>query len=133
MKHHTRPDPIGSLRVALAAALFLVPVADAATLVVANKAEATVSLIDLENGGVVATLPTGEGPHEVAVSPDGRFALVTNYGTREQDGNSLTLIDIAAAEVVSTIELGEYRKPHGIEWLDSVFDGAPGNRGPGLG
>ncbi len=45
--------------------------AAAGTLVVANKAEATVSLVDVASGEVVATLPTGAGPHEVAVSPDG--------------------------------------------------------------
>jgi len=93
--------------------------AQAATLVVANKAEATVSLIDLDTGDVVATLPTGEGPHEIGISPDGRFAIVTNYGTRQGDGNSLTLIDIPTASVVKTIDLGDYRRPHGVGWLDN--------------
>ena len=119
MKSSTRFDPTGSLCAVLAAALFIVPAAQAATLVVANKAEATVSLINLGDGAVVATLPAGEGPHEVGISPDGRFALVTTYGTRENDGNSLTLIDIPAAKVVSTIDLGDYRRPHGVEWLDN--------------
>ena len=118
MNLHSRFDPRRSVLAVLVAASYVVAAADAATLVVANKAEATASLIDLEQGNVVATLPTGEGPHEVGISPDGRFALVTNYGTREQAGNSLTLIDIAAGAVVSTIDLGEYRKPHGVEWLD---------------
>ena len=87
------------------------------TLVVLNKSEATASLIDLEAGNVVATLPTGEGPHEVAVSPDGRLALASNYGTRVAPGSTLTLIDIPGARVVKTIELGEYRRPHGVAWL----------------
>ena len=51
------------------------------TLVVLNKTEATASLIDLASGRVHATLPTGDGPHEAAVSPDGRTALVTG-GTK---------------------------------------------------
>ena len=110
-------DPVRSLPVLLAASL-LIPVAHGATLAVANKAEATVSLIDLDSGSVVATLATGEGPHEIGISPDGRFALVTNYGTRDRGGNSLTLIDIPAAGVVKTIDLGEYGRPHGVEWLD---------------
>jgi DNA-binding beta-propeller fold protein YncE len=70
MKSPTRVHPTGSLPVVLLAALFAVPGALAETLVVANKAEATVSLIDLEQGEVVATLPTGEGPHEIGISPD---------------------------------------------------------------
>ena len=92
--------------------------ANAATLVVANKSEATVSLLDLDSGDVVATLPTGTGPHEVGISPNGRFAVVTNYGNRDEAGNSLTMVDIPAAAVVKTIDLGHYLSPHGIEWMD---------------
>jgi YVTN family beta-propeller protein len=91
--------------------------AQAETLVVLNKSEATASLIDLASGAVRATLPTDHGPHEAAVSPDGRLALVGNYGTREKPGSSLTLIDIAAAKVVKTINLGGYRRPHGLLFL----------------
>jgi len=91
--------------------------ASAATLVVANKAEATASLIDLDSGAVVATLPTGEGPHEVAISPDGATALVANYGNRQAPGSTLTAIDVAGARVIKTIDLGEYRRPHGVVWL----------------
>ncbi len=89
----------------------------AATLIVANKSEATVSLVDLASGKVVATLPVGTGPHEVAVSRDGRLALVANYGTGEKPGSTLTLIDVPGAKVVRTIDLGEYRKPHGMVWI----------------
>lgn len=118
MNSSNRPDLFRLLCAVVATALTLFPVAHGATLAVANKAEATVSLLDLDSGDVVATLPTGEGPHEIGISPDGRFALVTNYGTRERGGNSLTLIDIPAASVVKTIDLGDYRRPHGVEWLD---------------
>jgi DNA-binding beta-propeller fold protein YncE len=118
MNSMLRRDLSRSFCAVIAAVIFLVPVANGATLAVANKAEATVSLIDLDSGSVVATLPTGEGPHEIGISADGRFALVTNYGTRQQAGNSLTLIDIPAASVLKTIDLGDYRKPHGVEWLD---------------
>ena len=93
--------------------------ASASTLVVANKAEATVSLIHLGSGEVIATLPTGKGPHEVGLAADGIRALVTNYGVRDEDGSSMTLIDVVKAEVVKTIDLGEYRRPHGVEWLDA--------------
>lgn len=92
--------------------------APAATLVVANKSDATVSLVDLDRREVVATLPTGAGPHEVAVSPNGRLAVVSNYGTREAPGSSLTLLDVPGARVMRTIELGAWRRPHGLAWLD---------------
>ncbi len=92
-------------------------VAQRGTLVVLNKSEATCSLLSLPSGKIVATLPTGDGPHEVAVSPDGRTAVVSNYGRRGHPGHTLTVIDIPARKVVKTIDLGEYRSPHGIVYL----------------
>src|SRR5262245_44985702 len=87
------------------------------TLIVLNKADATASLIDLATGAVAATVPTGVGPHEAAVSPDGRLAVASNYGTREAPGSSLTVIDVPGATVARTIDLGEHRHPHGVAWL----------------
>jgi YVTN family beta-propeller protein len=85
-------------------------------LVVLNKRVASASLVDAASGRTVATLPTGNGPHEVAVSPDGRTAVVADYGEREA-GGTLTVLDLAAREVARTIALGEYRRPHGIAFL----------------
>lgn len=92
------------------------PARSTGTLVVANKAEATVSLIDLASGGTVATLPTGEGPHEVAVSPDGETAVVADYGGRTP-GSTLTVLDLPGRRVRRTIELGEHTRPHGLAFL----------------
>ena len=89
----------------------------AATLVVANKSDATADLVDLTTGLSVAKLPTGKGPHEVAVSPDGRLAVVSDYGPRGEDGSTLTVIDVAAAKVLRTIGLGRHRRPHGMAFL----------------
>lgn len=104
----------------LVAVLGVVGTGEAGTLLVANKAEATLSLVDVGEAGtgeVVATVPTGVGPHEVAVSPDGRTAVVADYGQR-QGGNTLTVVDVARAEVVRTVDLGEHRRPHGLVFLD---------------
>jgi YVTN family beta-propeller protein len=86
-------------------------------LVVLNKSDHTASLITLPKGEVVATLPTGKGPHEVAVSPDGRTAVVADYGVRGAPGRTLTVIDLAERKVVRTIDLGEKAMPHGIHYL----------------
>lgn len=111
-----------SIDVALVFALVVIPfvLASAGTLVVANKSEATVSLVDTQTGEIRATLPTGNAPHEVDVSPSGELALVGNYGTREEPGSTLTLIDVVSASVVKTINLGEYLRPHGIVWLNDT-------------
>lgn len=90
-----------------------------ATLVVANKSDDTVDLIDLADGRSRATLPTGNAPHEVAVSPDGRLAVVTNYGERDEPGSTLTVIDVPAARVLRTIDLGHHKQPHGVVWVSA--------------
>jgi YVTN family beta-propeller protein len=104
----------------LTALLAVSATARAATLIVANKAEATVSLVALPAGKVVATLPVGTGPHEVAVSPSGKLALIANYGVPGQagEGSTLTLIDVPAAKVLKTIDLGAYHRPLGLAFLD---------------
>lgn len=92
------------------------------TLVVTNKSPFTASIIDVATGKVLAALPTGRGPHEVALSRDGRTAVVTDYGSGPGDRNTLTVIDVPAKRVARTINLGEYRAPHGIVFLpgDSI-------------
>jgi YVTN family beta-propeller protein len=87
-------------------------------LVVVNKADASVSIIDT-SGAELATIATGEGPHEVAVSPDRAIAVVTNYGTRARPGNSLSVIDLARARLANVVDLGDYHTPHGIAFLDA--------------
>jgi YVTN family beta-propeller protein len=86
------------------------------TLVVLNKAEASASLIDLASGRIAATVKTGEGPHEVAITGDGERAVVTNYGGQGRPGSSLTVIDLRAGRALQTIELEPYRRPHGIQF-----------------
>lgn len=97
--------------------------APAGTVIVANMGDNTATLLDVATRRVVATLPTGNGAHEVAVSHDGRWAVVSNYGVRGAPGNSLTVIDVPAAVVTRTIDLGEFRRPHGSAFLpgDSLF------------
>ena len=93
------------------------PIAEADTLLVANKSDDTVDLIDLETGESVATVPTGHAPHEIAVSADGARAVITNYGDRDAPGNSLTVIDIGHAKRLATIDLGVHSRPHGVVFV----------------
>ena len=87
------------------------------TLLVANKTDGTVDLVETASGESRATLPTGAGPHEVAVSADGGTAVVSNYGHRETPGSTLTVINVGKAEVLRTIDLGQHTRPHGMAWL----------------
>jgi DNA-binding beta-propeller fold protein YncE len=86
------------------------------TLVVTNKRPSTATIVDVASGRALATVPTGQGPHEIVLSRDGRTAVVTDYGGRPA-GATLTVIDVPAGRVARTIALGEYRAPHGIVFL----------------
>ncbi|HEX6051253.1 MAG TPA: YncE family protein [Gemmatimonadaceae bacterium] len=86
------------------------------TLVVTNKGPSTATIIDVASGRTLATLPTGSGPHEVVLSGDGRWAVVTDYGA-QQHGHTLTVIDVPALRIARTIDLGQYTRPHGIAFL----------------
>ena len=109
------------IALALTAALALPAVALAqvaglgGTLIITNKQPSTATIIDIASGRTLATLPTGQGPHEVALSSDGRHAVVTDYSG--QPGRTLTVIDVPARRVVRTIDLGQYTRPHGIQFL----------------
>jgi DNA-binding beta-propeller fold protein YncE len=87
------------------------------TIVVTNKSPATATIIDVGSGRTLGTLPTGQGPHEIAITRDGRTAVVTDYGAQGPGGNTLTVIDVPGRRVVRTIDLGQYRRPHGISFL----------------
>jgi YVTN family beta-propeller protein len=85
------------------------------TLIVTNKAPSTATIIDVGTGRVLATLPTGNNPHEVVLSADGRTAVITDYGTGAAP--TLTVIDVPGKRVARTISLGQYTRPHGIVYL----------------
>jgi YVTN family beta-propeller protein len=87
------------------------------TIVASNMRDNSATVIDAATGKVLATLPTGEGPHEVATTHDGKWAVVSNYGTRERPGNSITVIDLTRLTVARTIDLGAYRRPHGMAFF----------------
>lgn len=86
----------------------------AATLLVLNKEDATLSFIDPASGAGTATVAVGTGPHEVEVTADGRTAVVTNYGAQQSAGNSLSIIDLATRKERARVDLGELRRPHGL-------------------
>ena len=83
------------------------------TLVVVNKKGNTVNFIDLKSRQIKFTRATGKGPHELAISADGRLAVVTDY----MGGNSLTVFDIQQAKKLKTIDLSRYPFPHGVSFL----------------
>lgn len=89
----------------------------AQTLIVGNKVEHSISLIDLAKGREVIRLPTGRAPHEIAVSPDGRTAVAVSYREQGFAGDTLHLFDIPSGKPSGTIKLDGHRGLHGLKWI----------------
>jgi DNA-binding beta-propeller fold protein YncE len=100
------------MRKLIVAFLFAALAASAATLLVLNK-EGALAIVDPSTNKVLATVRTGNGPHEVEASEDGKLAFVTNYGTGGAPGASLSVIDLAARKE-TRVDLGALRQPHGV-------------------
>ncbi len=99
----------------------IVPLAAAASngwLIVANKGDQTVGIIDPVTGREVATVPEGGiTAHEVIASPDGRLAYAPIYGNSGvgrpgTDGANLVVVDLAARKVVGNLDFGHGVRPH---------------------
>jgi YVTN family beta-propeller protein len=86
-------------------------------LLVLNKTANSLAIVDPATKQVVARIDTGEGPHEVAASDDGKRAFVTNYGAKTP-GNSLSVIDLVAQKEIHRVDLGPLGRPHGILFAD---------------
>ncbi|TQV85577.1 YncE family protein [Aliikangiella coralliicola] len=87
------------------------------TLLVGNKSQATLSVIDISSNSIKRVIRTGIGPHEVAISPNQKYAAVVNYGDHSVKGNSVSLIDIDKGEVINTVTHDKLLSPHGIQWF----------------
>jgi DNA-binding beta-propeller fold protein YncE len=82
----------------------------------ANQFGDKATLVDLATG-TVTSIPTGDGPHDTAVSSDGRWGVVSNFEPERDHqmlGNLLFVIDLASGRVVRTIDTGELRGLHDV-------------------
>src|SRR5512145_1022704 len=89
-------------------------------LLTVHKRADSLGIYDLEAGKPLTNIPTGVKPHELALTADNRFAFVTDYGvdgytSDEPGGNTITIIDLKSRQPAAKIDLGQYRRPHGIE------------------
>ncbi|MBL8514411.1 MAG: YncE family protein [Betaproteobacteria bacterium] len=90
-------------------------------LIVLNKSDHTLAVVDPVTLKVLGKVPTGEGPHEAAITADGKFAVVANYGAMKP-GNTLSVIDIDTLKEKERVDLGALTRPHGIQWVkDKVY------------
>jgi YVTN family beta-propeller protein len=79
-------------------------------LLVLEKQQNTLVIVDPASLTIVARVPAGNDPHEVAVSDDGRTAYISNYS----GGHTISRVDLVAQKPLTPIDLGALRQPHGL-------------------
>lgn len=92
--------------------------AQAAELVVVEKVAGAVGFYTPE-GKRFAGVKIGKHPHEIVVSPDKRYGYVSENGIlwmqyAGEGGNAIAIIDMAKRTLAGHIDLGTYRRPHGL-------------------
>jgi len=96
-------------------------------LLVTNKGDRTLSIVDPVAGQQLAAVPEGGTTgHEVIASPDGKTAYVPIYGNSGvgkpgTDGTNMVAIDVASRKIVGNLDFGRGVRPH-----CPIFDRAQG-------
>jgi len=92
--------------------------AQQARLLVAEKGDRTLAIVDPAAGKVVSDVAEGGiTGHEVAGSPDGKLAFVPIYGNSGvgkpgTDGRKIVVIDVASGKVTGDIDFDHGVRPH---------------------
>jgi YVTN family beta-propeller protein len=93
-------------------------IAQNARLLVAQKGERALAIVDASTGSVIASVPeNGVTGHEVAASPDGKLAFVPIYGNSGvgkpgTDGRNIVVVDLASQKIVGNIQFDHGVRPH---------------------
>jgi len=107
------------------------------TLLALSKQDHTLAIVDPVSLHVLARIPMGDDPHEVAASADGKTAYVSNYGFGAF--HTLTPIDLGGKKPLPAIDLGALRGPHGLVfeqgkvWFTAEAAKAIGSYDPAVG
>ena len=99
------------------------------TLLVGNKDENSMVFVDPATNRVLGKVATGNGPHEIAASTDGKLAFVANYGTGPAPGGTISVIDVLNQREIRKVDLSPLQRPHGL-WFagGKVYFTAEANR-----
>jgi YVTN family beta-propeller protein len=83
-------------------------------LLVLEKSDKSLAIVDPGTLKVVTRVPAGEDPHEIVASPDGKVAYISNYGGNDSNLNTISVVDLVAQKPLPPINLGALHSPHGL-------------------
>ncbi|HLJ31992.1 MAG TPA: YncE family protein, partial [Candidatus Babeliales bacterium] len=103
---------------------------------VANSNGTTLSIIDTKSNTVIGTIGGFDGPSGIAITPNGKFAYVNNYGGPDGvgsgNGTTVSVVDLKANDIIDTITVGQApaalaMSPDGkFVYVINYVDGNPG-------
>jgi YVTN family beta-propeller protein len=98
----------------IAAAASMLAQTPSPALLVLEKQDNTMAMVDPASMKVVARVPAGTDPHEIVASTDGRVAYISNYGGTDSDLHTISVVDLLAHKEMPAIDLGALRSAHGL-------------------
>jgi DNA-binding beta-propeller fold protein YncE len=117
------PTRLAPYTAGFALLILLAPLAYPQTAVVVEEGLGRVVEADTRDPDCRAEIAVGLKPHEIALSPDGRTAYVSNFGLLEANfkvgvaGKTISVIDVARAAEIRKFTLpdGPLAAPHGVK------------------
>jgi len=101
-------------------------------LLILEKSDKSLAIVDPATLKVTARVPAGEDPHEIVASEDGKFAYISNYGAFQNPQHTLTAVDLTSQKALPIVDLGSLRAPHGLQMLHGkVYFTAEGSKAIG--
>jgi YVTN family beta-propeller protein len=83
-------------------------------LLVLEKQDNAMAMVDPASMKIVARVPAGTDPHEIVASTDGRVAYISNYGGTDSDLHTISVVDLLAHKELPAIDLGALHSAHGL-------------------
>jgi YVTN family beta-propeller protein len=83
-------------------------------LLVLEKSDNSLAIVDPATLQIVARVPAGPDPHEIVASADGKLAYISNYGGSDSALNTISVIDLATGKALTPINLGALHSAHGL-------------------
>lgn len=81
-----------------------------AILLVANKHSNTLSFVNPYTWEIESTIATGFNPHEIILTPDHRYAYLSNYAA---PGNTISVVELIKRQHIKQISTGKFGRIHG--------------------
>jgi YVTN family beta-propeller protein len=83
-------------------------------LLVLEKSDNTLAIVDPTSFEILARVPAGQDPHEIVASPDGKLAYISNYGGSDSTLDTISVVDLVAHKALPAIHLGALHSAHGL-------------------